>query len=248
VMVDASKSYREHFADAVQSATKLLDQLSQEDVKRWEPARDRITLISLDAMPEILWSGTLQDLQREGTAALPSRLEARKDFDACTDVGGGFRLALRELGPEQPGIGRYLFVYSDLLDDPPTTSLRTCQRPPRAIPPELDWEALQGIAVAAFSLTPEQKFAWSKELQARGLTETFKLYTPAESGVVTIPVPTRAVASVEPDPELKRKIGHGVKTTVKYAGLALLLLATLPLIAWLVGRKRRAALSSFREP
>lgn len=180
VIVDASGSYRSRVNDAMGSALKLLEGVAQIKLHRWEGANDRISVVSLDAMPEVIWEGTLKDLKAAGPEAWRARFQARTDYAQCTDIGAAFRLALQQLEGDPRLVSKYLFVYSDLIDEPPMDSLQTCARP-RPIPKDVPWEGLKGISVSVFWMPPNQKLLWQRAAAEQGLGTQLRLHTVSES-------------------------------------------------------------------
>ena len=187
VIIDASGSYRSRVNDAMESTLKLLEGMAQIKLHRWEGGNDRISVVSLDAMPEVIWEGTLKDLKTAGPEAWRARFQARTDYAQCTDVGAAFRLALQQLEGDSRLVRKYLFVYSDLIDEPPTNSLHTCARP-RPIPEDLSWERLSEISVSVFWMPPNQKLLWQRAAIEHGLGAQLRLHTVSESSEAP-PVP-----------------------------------------------------------
>jgi hypothetical protein len=229
IIVDGSGSYKARQAEAVERAVTLLEGMAQTKLHRWEPATDSVSLISLDAIPEVLWQGTLQDLKKLDRAAWTGRFRARTDYAKCTDVSAAFRLAAQQLEGDSRSVSKYLFVFSDLIHEPPTTSIAACQRPKRpSLPPnDFPWGALQDVSVAVFWLPPDQKLAWRRVVEEHGLTTNFALYSASESMEVTIatpPRPTLAVTEAERQAERDRYLGYGT-TLVKGIGAILGLVA-----------------------
>lgn len=193
IVIDGSGSYRARQAEAVERSTALLDKIAQTKLHRGDPDTDRVTLISLDAIPEVLWHGTLRDLKKIDHAAWAKRFRARTDYAQCTDVSAAFQLATQYLTGDPRWVSQYLFVFSDLIHEPPTTTITKCQVPKRpSLPPaDFPWSLLQHVSVAVFWVPPDQKLAWRRVVSEHGLSATFALYTDAESGAVTITPPPR---------------------------------------------------------
>lgn len=189
IMVDASGSYRARRAEAIDRAAALLEQVATSKVRRWEVA-DAIAVVSLDAMPEVIWQGTLRDLKAEGAEQWRRRFAGRTDYAQCTDVGRAFQVALDFLEGEPGYTTKYLFAFSDLLDEPPTKSLRKCRKSV-ALPPTLAWEAMQDVQVHALWIPADQKLVWKRAAEEHGLSD-FHLYTTSESAGVNIVPPPRA--------------------------------------------------------
>lgn len=190
VMVDASGSYRTRQAEAVTRAVDLLTRVAETKLRRWDAGADQIAVVSLDALPEVLWQGNLRDLKAVGAEQWKARFQGRTDYAHCTDVSAGLRVALRFLDGDPRYTTRYLFTFSDLMHEPPTQSLRACQKPV-ALPGDVPWEALKDVQVHALWVPPNQKLVWTRAAQERGHGQ-FQLYTPSESDQVTITPPPPA--------------------------------------------------------
>lgn len=234
IVIDGSGSYKARQTEAVGRAVALLEGMAQTKLHRWEPATDSISLISLDAIPEVLWQGTLQDLKKLDRAAWTTRFRARTDYAKCTDVSAAFRLAAQHLESDSRSVSKYLFVFSDLIHEPPTTSIAACQRPKRpSLPPDdFPWGALQDVSLAVFWVPPDQKLAWRRAVEENGLTANFALYSASESTEITIappPRPTLVTTEAERQAEQERYLGYG-KTLVRGMGTILVLAVLLPLV------------------
>lgn len=194
VILDRTGTYKHRLEAAIGRVRALLESLSKTKLKRWESDVDQIVLISLDALPEVLWTGNLRQLKALDQAAWTSRLQGRSDYTRCTDVEAAFRLAGQHLQSEKSMVHKYLFVFSDLIHEPPTASLGTCQAPTTpSVPSEaFPWEALGDVQTKVFWVPPDQKLAWSRAVAEQGLQETFTLYTTSESATVTLETPERA--------------------------------------------------------
>jgi hypothetical protein len=134
-------------------------------------------------------------------------------------------------------------VFSDLIHEPPTTSIATCQRPklPSLPPDDFPWGALQDVSVAVFWAPPDQKLAWRRAVEEHGLTANFALYSASESTEVAItppPRPTLVATETERQTERERYLSYG-KMLVIGIGTLLGLIVLLPLVLVLVGRLRQ---------
>ena len=136
IMIDGSGSYKSRQGEALTRSIKLLDAMAQAKLHRWEPVSDQIIIISLDAVPEVLWRGTLRELKTLDRTAWTARFQARRDYASCTDVGTAFKLATQHLKGDSRSVAKYLFAFTDLIHEPPTTSIRLCRKPlSPSIPP-----------------------------------------------------------------------------------------------------------------
>lgn len=250
IIIDGSGSYRKRQADAVERSMAFLDTMAHTKLHRWEPATDRVTLISLDAMPEVLWHGTLRDLKQMDRAAWTNRFRARTDYAQCTDVSAAFQLAAQHLTGDARFIHKYVFVFSDLIDEPPTTAMTKCQRPKRPSLPAaaFPWGALQDVSVAVFWVPPDQKLAWRRVVSEHGLSASFALYTDSESAEVTITPPPRPTpperTEAERTTERAQYVGYATTfVTWVGGGLAVIVLGSVAAVAlrrlWL--RRTRSA-------
>lgn len=254
VMVDASGSYRARQAEAVTRAVELLTRVAETQLRRWDAGADQIAVISLDALPEVLWQGNLRDLKAVGAEQWKARFQGRTDYAHCTDVSASLRVALRFLDGDPRYTTRYLFTFSDLIHEPPTQSLRACRKPV-ALPGDVPWEELKDVQVHALWVPPDQKLVWNRAAQEHGHGQ-FQLYTPSESDQVTITPPPRAeldpATREERRQETRDQALRGLETAGRYwlngmigiGGLFGLLLV----IALVASRFRRRRRQPVRRP
>lgn len=226
VIIDGSGTFASRRDEAVERSAQLLDDLSQRQLHRWEQGTDRVTVISLDAMPEVIWEGGLRELQDQGPEAWRTRFEARTDYAHCTDVTGAFRLAATRLEGDPRDTGRYLFAFTDLVDEPPTTSIRRCTRPSNpSLPGDgFPWSELEGVDASVFWLPPNQKLAWKREVEARGQVESFHLYSESEAAQVSIraPAPKEIERTAEDRAESRERALQAASTVGGWIGKVLL--------------------------
>jgi hypothetical protein len=242
VIIDGSGSYKKRVAEGVGRVVALLGKMAETKVHRWETNLDRVTLISLDALPAVLWEGTVADLQTMKPETWTKRFQARTDYAACTDVGEAFRLAAHALEGDSRSVGKYLWVFSDLIDEPPTTLVGKCKLPKQpSLPPQgFPWESLADVSVSVFWAPANQVLAWKRAVAEHGLENTFVLHTDSESGAVEIaPPPRRTVAVTEAEQaearqEIKEAVFGGATWLGKAVGIvvagfvALILLIAIP--------------------
>lgn len=224
IVLDRSGTYRDQSGEAVAKATALLDQLARTRVHRWEAGNDRIALISLDALPSVLWRGTLEQLRQLDHAAWNERLAARRDFEHCTDVVTAFQLAGQELDTNARFVDRYIVAFSDLIDEPPTHSVRACQPPLNAPAAHFPWDQLRTTSVSIFWVPANQVLRWRRAVAERGLDATFVLHSVSESATVSIPPPPRPTVVIDPAEQAAdraRFLAYGAKAGRVLAGLAL---------------------------
>lgn len=258
VVVDGSGSYQERQNDALAFAMTLLDTLAETKMRRWEPDIDQVSIISLDAMPQVLWQGSLREFKHADREAWVARFLARRDYAECTDVGAAFRLAVRALESDSEQIRKYLFAFTDLVDEPPTVSARKCRARtfPSLPPDDFPWSELQDVSVSIFWLPVDQKLAWSRVVGDRGLEESFVMYTVSESEQVEAVPPPRPRLEVTVEEQVARRklmldtasgwVGKSLLTLLIAIGAGLALLRVLALLV----RRRRgsAAAGNTRRP
>lgn len=258
-VIDASGSFKTRQGEAVERLQQLLDQLGAEKLHRWDDDADRISIVALDAMPQVVWSGGQRDLATLAPADWRAWFAARTDYASCTDVGAAFRQALPLLRPENAHTDRYLFVFSDLVDEPPLADdVRRCRRPslPSGPPPDVPWEELAGVQVVGFWLPPNQVRVWGRSLLEHGI-EGAQLLSTSQSGAVPVFAPPRATVDYS-DAELDRQRAHmvaragGVARTAGIVltallGLGLLAMAGAAVAARRLGRRRAEAWRTARS-
>ncbi len=248
IIVDASGSFSSRQAEAVERTVELLDGIAGQELRRWEENRDRVVIISLDALPEVVWSGSLRDLKAAETTSWAERFRARTDYANCTDVGAAFRLATNYLDGDPREVSRYLFAFSDMINEPPTTSIRQC-RPaqiPSPPPEDFPWDVLRGVAVNIFWVPADQKLIWTRVAEQHGLKGAFAMFTSSESEVVPIMAPAPAQLATEIIEEHRQETTQRAKTFGKRiftwagwgVGFIFLLLALAILGAFLSSRIR----------
>jgi hypothetical protein len=228
IEVDASGSYKGRQSEALAKAKVLLDSMARRELTRWEKG-DEVVIISLDAIPEVIWQGSPQALGEINPAAWVKRFGGRTDYANCTDIESGFKLAAREFNSEPIPAKKYLFIFSDLIHEPPLASPSICQKPQSPSLPAKDfsWDQFADVSVSVFWVPPVQKLGWSRIVAENGLSENFKLYSNSESAEVEIlppPVARKQVSELEKR-EIKENLSNGFSLIVKYAFFAFLALA-----------------------
>lgn len=240
VMVDASGSYKARQAEAMERAVTLLDGMAKTKLKRWESQSDKIFIISLDASPDTIWQGTLKELKAKSPSFWKERFISRTDYAACTDVSSAFRLAARHLEGDSRYVSKYLFVFSDLLHEPPTSNMRACQSPVKVSPEDFPWANLGDVSVSVFWIPPDQKLLWRKAVQERGLEANFALFTTSESATVTIPPPSRPQEKItEADRKAQRgQIAGGAKSAFTWVFIVIATIILVIIAGFLYQRYR----------
>lgn len=199
VVVDCSGSFKPRRMEAIQATTRLLESMAQNKLHRWETGGSEIVLIALDAMPEIIWKGGLKKLKEADRTDWTDRFNARNDLAGCTDVTAALDLAARELEGNPALLNKYLFIFSDLVHEPPTTSVKRCQRAFYGPGSDIPWAAFQDVSVSVFWVPPDIKLTWDRAVKQEGL-QAFRLFSVSQSDAENIsppPQPVRQVAEEE---------------------------------------------------
>lgn len=238
ILIDGSGSYKDRQAQAVAKAVTLLEQMGEKRVRRWETG-DEIAIIALDAMPDVLFRGSLQELKAVKPDAWVARFKARSDYIKHTDLVTAFELALRHLEGDPRYVSKYLIAFTDLIHDPiggPAPKKGKPTPPPAAFP----FAGLEGVAVSVLWCPYPQKQAWLAAVREQGLAESFQIYTTSESGTVTLKAPPKPkVKLTEGEREAQRaQVVAGFQTVLRSMALVLLAILILPPLAWLWGRWR----------
>lgn len=244
ILLDNSGTYTARRADALNKATELLNSIAQTKVQRWETSVINITIISLDAVPEVIWHGNLNELKAVKPSEWTNRFNARTDYAQCTDVDAAFILAAGRLQGDPKYVSKYIFAFTDLIHEPPLDSIRKCRPPSHPSTPgaAFPWESFRDVSVCIFWVPPEQKLAWQRSVAEHGLSSSFSLYSSSESGEVKpVPPPKPAVKLTDADKEADRaayiQFGYTVLTWLAIGvGSALLLLIGL----YIFGNRLRA--------
>jgi len=232
VMIDRSLSFRSRQQDAIDRSVKYLDQIASRKLGRWEGKTDRITVISLDAIPAVLWEGNLQDLKKLSGADWGKQFAGRTDYQRCTDITGAFALAAdRFSSADAEATNKYLLVFSDLIHEPPLNSASVCAKPHPEPSEDFPWASLEDVSMNVFWLPINQKLIWQRIAKEKGLAGHVALYSDSESGAVDIAAP----------PPAKRRITEGeraqealhFRSIFQNVGLLMLGLAILVVLGFL---------------
>lgn len=247
VMLDLSGTFKNRAGAALEQTEKLLDGMADTKLRRWEKDRDSISIVALDAQPAVLWSGTLRALaELKDSGTLAALIAGRADYAQCTDIAAGFSVAAAALA-DGSATNKYLFVFSDLVSEPPQTSLARCApgRHPSPPPDDFDWSSLAEVSTDVFWVPPAQAFPWKQAITAQGLSN-IRIHTPSES--------ERAV--LNPPPRPKRQIGpietqaarSQITTGLFLAGIALIVVLAVAVGAVMLARRGRPARLGTRRP
>ncbi len=247
VLVDASGSYAGRQAEAVEMVGKLLAQMGETRLRRWEQG-DEVVIAALDAIPEVIWRGSVRRLGEEERGRWLERFRSRRDYAACTDIAAGFRLAGRELGRSPEPTGRFVLAFTDLKHEPPLASASSCKAPGRPGPPAgFPWEALRGVSTAVFWVPVDQKLAWRRAIEDQGDEFQVELHAESDSGAVPLVAPPKAHRVLSADQRAQERgralglLGGLGGWLVAAATLGLLGLAALGTLAFVLSRVGRRA-------
>jgi hypothetical protein len=192
-------------------------------------------------MPEVIWQGTRRELKTLDRNQWIVRFKARTDYSKCTDIGAGFVLAASLLEGDPKYVKKYLFAFTDLVDEPPLGSICKCRPPKRpSLPPEtFPWENLQDVSVSVFWVPPEQKLAWARIAKEKGLA-TFAIYTTSESAQIKISPPPKARVTLKDEEVQVIKAGYADMAWfgAKWAVFLALGIVFLSVLLGLAGRRR----------
>jgi len=193
VMLDRSGSFKDRIMEAVKKAEELVGTISNTKSKRNE-GKDEVIIISLDAIPEVIWSGTKEQLDNERTQNWEERFDARSDYQQCTDIENGFILAAQELHKEPQATNLYAFAFTDLINEPPAGSAKKCQ--PVTLPslPSADfpWDAFADVETHVLWTPINQKQAWLGAIKTAKLGDNFRIHSESESSSVVLKAPPKA--------------------------------------------------------
>jgi len=232
IVLDASGSYKSRRMEAIDKATDLINKISSVKTKRHD-GKDQIVIVSLDSSPEVIWEGTKDELTPENKNYLVQRFEARKDYEACTDVEGGMQLAAEILNRDPAPEYKYMFVYSDLIHEPSTGAAKSCLPAAKpSVPSEnFSWDNFADVNTSVLWMPINQKLAWKKAVKEAGLDSSFRLYAESESGTIRFTAPKKARHVMTDDEKAagKEKVGGF------FAGIFKLLIVGLIAMVTLVG-------------
>ncbi len=219
ILIDRSMSFHARQQEAVAKSIKLLDEIANKRREGWQGKNDRIALVSLDAMPTVIWEGSLQDLKSLSSEEWTNRFAARSDFDKCTDISGAFTVASDWLARANvEGASRYIIAFTDMLSEPPLGSVSHCARPHPAPGEDFPWASLQTVSTSIFWLPPNQKLIWERAAHEKGLSDHFVLYSDSESGAVTLAAPPEAKRTMSEDQRAQE--AQKFHAQIKNAGVA----------------------------
>ena len=234
ILLDGSGSYKDRRAEALTKAEELVQKISEKKTKSYE-GKDEVVVISLDSIPETLWSGTKAELAAQSPGYWKQRFAGRSDYEKCTDVESGFLLAARELHKEPRPTNAYLFAFSDLVHEPPLESAKKCR--PVSLPSvpsdDFAWDVFSDVETHVLWVPVDQKKAWFEAVNAAKLGDSFHLHSESESSVIELKAPPKArrVMTDEERSRGKEKVkgflGGIVKAALTVFGTSILLVCGL---------------------
>jgi hypothetical protein len=243
ILLDASATYKARQAEAIGRALALLESIGQTKVRRWEQSNDKIVIISVDAVPEVIWQGSILDLKALKSSDWTDRFKARTDYANCTDVEAAFKLAAKNLAGDPQYVNKYLWAYTDLIHEPPAKSIRKCEPPAKPSIPtdEFPWADFQDVSVSVFWVPPEQKLAWKRVVMDHGLASSFALYTTSESGQVKVPPPPKPTPKITEADRIadRESIKQTAVTWLEWFGILLVGFIAVVGLSLLFARSRR---------
>ncbi len=216
IMLDSSGSYTKKRMEALKEAKTLVEKVTAIKTKKWE-GQDEVIIISLDAMPEVLWSGSSESLKADDRQFWQNQFTSRKDYEGCTDVEGGLKLAANILHQEPAPETMFCFIFSDLIHEPPTSTARKCKPVKLPSVPDKDfpWEMFSDINMYILWMPIDQKLAWSRAIEAEGLSN-FAIYSENDAFELQAPEKAKHVITEQEKEEGKQKLSSFALTVLKW--------------------------------
>ncbi|MDO9632977.1 MAG: hypothetical protein Q7I92_13850 [Humidesulfovibrio sp.] len=255
VEVDAAGSYKSRQAEALERASALLEAMAARNTRRFDSGKEVISIVALDAMPEVIWQGTRKALKAD-RSSWHDKFRSRGQLAACTDVTAGFRLAAQLLEGDPRYTAKYVVAFTDMIHEPPLGSLSACAKARPEPGPDFPWQELRGASITILWAPGSQKLVWTRAAKANGMEEILKIYTEGESALADLPDPRLPEVQLTEAERLARQnemremlktggrlFGWGAATVVASA-LCLGLLAVL--VRW--WRSRRPPATSVGRP
>lgn len=243
ILIDGTKTFEHRRGDAVERAQALIEKIAEKPGRRHQGVSDSVAVIAIDAMPSVLWRGTLTELRSADREGWIRRFAARSDYSFCTDVDGAFRLAAEELGPSLPQIHKYIFVFSDLQHEPPTDSLRRCENPRVGAADSFPWSGVEDASVSVLWTPPSQKLAWQRQIDSHGLSKSFHVYVDSESAEI-LPAPppvAKRVVTEQERRQIQDRFGSALALGIKIVLAGVFLVAIFVGGILMAARNRRRA-------
>lgn len=243
VIIDSSGSFKNHQYEAIERVQELIEKMANRKERRYE-APDEVYIISLDAKPEVIWAGKREHLGQLTKPRLSKLFNERSRYSDCTDVASAFNLAAHKLNREPAPTAKWLFVFSDLMDEPETSS-GNCRVPERPSLPsdKIKWDNLADTSIGVFWASDSQIMAWEEALADKGLS--IKFYDRAEALNAELPPPPKARKrmGVEEREEAKKQLiergkRYGVFLAELLIGVVIFLIAIVFVVNYFNHRSR----------
>ncbi len=139
---------------------------------------DQYYLVAADAASQIIWTGGREEFLELDREALASMLSIRRQFAKCTDLGMAFSEAAIALQNHPDATGRYLLVFSDLINEAPRNSYSDCHQMSGEPPEDLDWATLSDADLHFYFVSKDFRYRpdvkWRSALARRGLSAEFR--------------------------------------------------------------------------
>lgn len=179
VIIDSSGTFKDHQYEAIEKVRKLFEDMAERKERRFE-APDQIYIISLDAKPEVIWAGRREHIVQLTKKKLSELFKDRRRYVYCTEIAAAFNLAAHRLNRQPIPTAKWLFVFSDLIDEP-VISGRICKVPEKpSLPSEkIKWNMLSDTSISVFWAPDLQIMAWEDAVADKGLSIRF--YNEAEA-------------------------------------------------------------------
>jgi hypothetical protein len=242
VLIDGSASFRSRAGEAVARAVTLLEGMAGRKLHRWDSAEDRIFIVSVDALPEVIWEGILAELKAADPAEWTRRFHARSDYARCTDITAAFQLAADKVQGDPHLVSQYVIAFTDLIDEPPTRSVSACAAPNPAPGEGFPWAALRDASVSLFWVPADSVLLWRRAVAERGVGAHFQVHSTSESAAVTLPVPQVAVEhrSEAERQAVRAKVNSAAGLVVKVVVWGIVGIMGLSLLAMFLQRRNGA--------
>jgi len=217
VIIDSSGTFANHQFKAIQKVNKLLTQMASKREKRYE-AQDQVYIITLDARPQIIWAGIRDQLLQLTQNELSELFKDRRKYSYCTDIATAFNLAAYKLNRDPIPAAKWLFVFSDLIDEPAISGTK-CKNPEYPSPPsgKIRWDRLTNASIVVFWAQDSQIIEWEEALLDKQLSITF--FDEAESlNMKLLPPPkARKKMTDQERKEAKKRLSEGGLFLLKWA-------------------------------
>jgi hypothetical protein len=243
IILDASGTFRKRVGEALPKIQGLVAGIEGERTTRYD-AQDEILIISLNGHPSVIWAGYKDQLDQLTEQQLQDAFGVTPKPD-CTDVGYALNLAGFKLNAAPPPTAKYLFAFTDLLNEPVTKDGKSClplSRP--SLPPRsVEWDSLADASMTFFWVSDVEIRGWEQVLAPKHLN--LKMLDEAASrnaNIESVPKAKRKISAQEQQQAQEgfRRLGVVVAIVAgAVIGLVVLMGVALSLIA---RRRRRAVL------